>query len=124
MYCLPTLNEPFGLVLLEAFSYGLPVVATRIGAIPEIVTEGESGYLVTPQDSCELARALELLLTDPARCERFGAFGRTSLANRYSWENTSMKLAAYIERTTRLTSSFCSQTYRAGEIVPAAAIGS
>ena len=121
VFCLPTLNEPFGLVLLEAFSYGLPVVATRIGAIPEIVTQGESGYLVSPQDSRELADALALLLTDPARCERFGAFGRNRLAHRYSWEDTSMKLAAHIERAARLSSSFRSAPYRAGEILPVAA---
>jgi len=101
VFCLPTLNEPFGLVFLEAFAYGLPIVASRLGAIPEIVTEGESGYLVNPQDSCELANALQLLLSDPARCERFGAFGRNSLALRYSWENTGMKMAAHIERAVR-----------------------
>jgi len=58
IFCLPTLNEPFGLVLLEAFSYGLPIVATRIGAIPEIVEDGESGYLVGPQNTDELADRL------------------------------------------------------------------
>jgi len=111
VFCLPTLNEPFGLVFLEAFSYGLPVVATRIGAIPEIVAEGESGYLVSPQNSGELAQALQLLLSDPARCERFGAFGRKSLGHRYSWEETGMKLAAHIERTARLTRAPGNQTY-------------
>ncbi len=123
VFCLPTLNEPFGLVLLEAFSYGLPIVATRIGAIPEIVTQDESGYLVSPQDSRELAHALELLLADPARCERFGAFGRNSLAHRYSWEDTSLKLATHIKRSARLTSSSGNQTRRARRILPAAVTG-
>jgi glycosyltransferase involved in cell wall biosynthesis len=109
VFCLPTLNEPFGLVFLEAFAYGLPVVATGIGAIPEIVTEGESGYLVSPYNSAELAHALQLLLTDPARCERFGAFGRKSLGHRYSWEEAGMKLAAHIERTAPLTPSTSSR---------------
>jgi glycosyltransferase involved in cell wall biosynthesis len=116
MFCLPTLNEPFGLVILEAFSFGLPVVASRIGAIPEIVADGKSGYLVRPQDSGELAHALGLLLSDPARCERFGALGRTLLAHSYSWEKTGMRLAAYIRRAAQLTSCPDSQTYRARSI--------
>jgi glycosyltransferase involved in cell wall biosynthesis len=111
VFCLPTLNEPFGLVFLEAFSYGLPVVATRIGAIPEIVAEGESGYLVSPQNSGELAQVLQLLLSDPARCERFGAFGRKMLGHRYSWQETGMKLATHIERTARLTRVPSNQMY-------------
>jgi glycosyltransferase involved in cell wall biosynthesis len=110
VFCVPTLNEPFGLVFLEAFAYGLPVVATRIGAIPEIVAEGESGYLVSPQNSVELAHALQLLLIDPARCEQFGAFGHKSSVQRYSWEETGSKLATYIERTARLASSCSSHT--------------
>jgi glycosyltransferase involved in cell wall biosynthesis len=120
VFCLPTLNEPFGLVFLEAFSHGLPVVATRIGAIPEIVAEDESGYLVRPQDGAQLAQALKLLLSDPARCERFGARGRDSLAHRYSWEETGMKLATHIERTIRSTSSSTSETYPGDEILPEA----
>jgi len=120
VFCLPTLNEPFGLVFLEAFSHSLPVVATRIGAIPDIVTEGESGYLVSPQNSVELAQALKLLLTDPARCERFGTFGRNSLAHSYSWEQTSMKLAAHIERTLRSTSCASGRPYESGNLLPAA----
>ncbi|MBV9914008.1 MAG: glycosyltransferase family 4 protein [Sinobacteraceae bacterium] len=119
VFCLPTLNEPFGLVFLEAFSYGLPVVATRIGAIPEIVADGKSGYLVGPRKSHELAHALQLLLSDPARCERFGAFGRKSLEHKYSWQETGMKVAAYIEQGTRLQSSRSRPTH-AAEIVPVA----
>ncbi len=98
IFCLPTLNEPFGLVLLEAFSYGLPIVATRIGAIPEIVEDGESGYLVRPQSTDELADRLIMLLGDPARCEHFGARGRQRVRERYSWGETGRRIAAHIER--------------------------
>lgn len=98
IFCLPTLNEPFGLVLLEAFSYGLPIVATRIGAIPEIVEDGESGYLVTPQSADELADRLIMLLGDPARCEHFGERGRQRVRERYSWGETGRRIAAHIER--------------------------
>jgi glycosyltransferase involved in cell wall biosynthesis len=95
---LPTLNEPFGLVLLEAFSYGLPIVATRIGAIPEIVEDGESGYLVGPQNRDDLADRLTTLLGDPARCAHFGERGRQRVRERYSWGETGRRIAAHIER--------------------------
>ena len=98
IFCLPTLNEPFGLVLLEAFSYGLPIVATRIGAIPEIVEDGESGYLVGPQNRDDLADRLTTLLGDPARCAHFGARGRQRVRERYSWGETGRRIAAHIER--------------------------
>lgn len=98
IFCLPTLNEPFGLVLLEAFSYGLPIVSTRIGAIPEIVEDGQSGYLVGPQHTDGLADRLMTLLGDPARCAHFGERGRQRVRERYSWDETGRRIAAHIER--------------------------
>lgn len=102
IFCLPTLNEPFGLVFLEAFSYGLPVVATRIGAIAEIVSDGQSGYLVKPQNAIELADRLRRLLDHPARCAQFGAHGRWWVSQRYSWDETGQRLASRIHRVARL----------------------
>jgi glycosyltransferase involved in cell wall biosynthesis len=101
VFCLPTLNEPFGLVFLEAASFGLPVVATRIGAIPEIVMDGKSGYLVEPQNAAELATRLGDLLRDPRRAEQFGASGREWVSRRYSWEETGQRLFSHIKRATR-----------------------
>jgi glycosyltransferase involved in cell wall biosynthesis len=98
VFCLPTLNEPFGLVFLEAFSYGLPVVATRLGAIPEIVADGKSGYLVAPQNPVELADRLSTLLKEPERCMRFGSYGHQWVSQRYTWEETGHKVASYIKR--------------------------
>jgi glycosyltransferase involved in cell wall biosynthesis len=103
IFCLPTLNEPFGIVFLEAFSYGLPIVATKLGAIPEIVLDGESGYLVRPQDVGQLAERLKELLDSPARCARFGVRGRQWVDERYSWEGTGHRLASHIERVGQLT---------------------
>jgi glycosyltransferase involved in cell wall biosynthesis len=103
IFCLPTLNEPFGLVFLEAFSYGLPIVATRIGAIGEIVQDGESGYLVAPQSADELADRLRRLLDDPLLCERLGSRGHDWVDRRYSWDATGRRIAAHIERVAKLT---------------------
>ena len=86
----------------EAFSYGLPVVATRIGAIAEIVSDGQSGYLVKPQNATELADRLRRLLDHPARCAQFGAHGRWWVSQRYSWDETGQRLASRIHRVARL----------------------
>jgi glycosyltransferase involved in cell wall biosynthesis len=102
IFCLPTLNEPFGLVFLEAFSYGLPIVATRLGAIPEIVSDGESGFLVAPLSSGQLADALSQLLCNPVLCEQFGAVGRQLVMRRYSWEKTGQTVASHIEHVVKL----------------------
>ena len=103
IFCLPTLNEPFGIVFLEAFSYGLPIVATKLGAIPEIVLDGESGYLVRPQDVGELAGRLKELLDNPAQCAQFGLRGRQWVDERYFWEGTGSRLASHIQRVANLT---------------------
>jgi glycosyltransferase involved in cell wall biosynthesis len=102
VFCLPTLNEPFGLVFLEAAAFGLPVVATRIGAIPEIVIHGKTGYIVEPQNVPELAARLDDLLRDPLRAEQFGARGRKWVSHRYCWEETGHRLFTHIKRTTRV----------------------
>src|SRR5439155_13205221 len=63
-FCLPTVQEGFGLVFAEAMAAGLPVVACRAAAVPEIVEEGRTGMLVTPRRPDELATAMETVLTN------------------------------------------------------------
>ena len=65
MLCLPSLMEGMGLVLLEAMYFGVPVVATQVGGIPELIIDGESGLLVAPGNSEALAVAITWLLDDP-----------------------------------------------------------
>ena len=65
MLCLPSLIEGMGLVLLEAMYFGVPVVATQVGGIPELIIDGESGLLVAPGNSEALAVAITWLLDDP-----------------------------------------------------------
>ncbi len=80
VFCLPTIQEGFGLVFLEAMAAGLPVVACRAAAVPEVVLEGVTGILTAPRDPGALAHALEELLRDPGRGRALGAAGRQRAA--------------------------------------------
>jgi len=73
LFVLPSLAEPFGLVLLEAMSLGRAVIATAAGGPLEIVKEGETGLLVPPSDAGALAAAIVTLLRDPAKRTTMGA---------------------------------------------------
>jgi glycosyltransferase involved in cell wall biosynthesis len=97
IFCLPTRLEPFGIAIVEALQNKLPVVATTIGALPELVENGRSGYLVAPNNPDELARALGELLSDPEKCRRFGEYGCRAVAERYSWDAVGRRLRQEIE---------------------------
>jgi glycogen synthase len=84
LFVLPSRFEPFGIVLLEAMAAGLPVVATRVGGIPEVVDESRTALLVSPGDALSLADAIRRVLTDPALAARLGATGRQHV-ERFSW---------------------------------------
>lgn len=75
-FCLPSVQEGFGLVLAEAMAAGLPVVACRAGAVPEVVADRRSGLLVAPGRPDELSAALETLLRDAGLREKLGQEGR------------------------------------------------
>lgn len=76
--------EGFGLVLLEAMLAGLPVVATRVSAVPEVVSDGESGLLLAPGDDTGIGDALAALLDDPARARALGLAGLERAHDRFS----------------------------------------
>ncbi len=80
----PSLWEGFGLVLLEAMARDLPIIATHVSAIPEIVQDGETGLLVPPKDAAALADAVRQLVDDPQLRQKMGEAGRTRLDNHFS----------------------------------------
>jgi len=91
-------NETFGLVAAEAMALGLPVVASRIGALVENVRDGETGLLVAPGDPIALADAISRLWNDPELCRRLGNAGRARVRDLFRDELHFEGLRAVYER--------------------------
>jgi len=72
VFLLPSSQESFGLAALEAMACGMPVVASRVGGLPEVVIDGEHGYLCDPDRADEMADRVIALLADSERRQRFG----------------------------------------------------
>lgn len=83
----PTAPDPFPGVVLEACAAGCPIIASRIGGIPEILADRESALLVQPGDHAALAKAIVTLLDDPAQADRLGAHARLR-AQQFTLERT------------------------------------
>jgi glycosyltransferase involved in cell wall biosynthesis len=86
--------EGFGMALLEAMLAGLPVAATRVSAVPELVADGETGCLVEPGDWRTLADRLDSLLRDPTRARALGEAGRGRAHHRFSVARMADRTAA------------------------------
>lgn len=83
---LPSLAESFGQVLLEAMSCGLPVIATRVGGIPETIVDGKSGVLVPPASAHDLYEAARDLAADPQLRRRMSEYNAQIARSVYRWE--------------------------------------
>jgi glycosyltransferase involved in cell wall biosynthesis len=77
--------ELLGQALLEAMACGAPVIATRVGGLPEVVRHGENGVLVAPNRPDELRAALRAVLGDPPAARRMGATGRAHVETQFNW---------------------------------------
>lgn len=86
VFVFPSAMEGFGLAIGEAMSSGLPVVASRRGSIPELLVEGEGGFLCDPEQPEAFAACVQALLAEPTLRERFGAANRERVEQRFRWE--------------------------------------
>jgi alpha-maltose-1-phosphate synthase len=93
MFVCPSVYEPLGIVNLEAMACSTAVVASRVGGIPEVVSDGETGLLVPPDDPAPLADALNALLRDPARADAMGRAGRQRAVDAFSWDAVAAQTA-------------------------------
>ena len=88
-------------VVLEGMAAGLPVVATRVEGVNELVIEGQTGLLVRAQSPDQLALAIEQILTDPEQTRLFGEAGRRRVQAEFSWTAMTSRYAAQYESLTR-----------------------
>jgi alpha-maltose-1-phosphate synthase len=101
-FACPSVYEPLGIVNLEAMACGTAVVGTRVGGIPEVVADGETGLLVPPEDPEALAVALNVLLRDPGRARAMGQAGRARAVAEFGWDAIAAQTAGlYAELTKR-----------------------
>ena len=82
-FLLPSAQESFGLAALEAMACGVPVVASRVGGLPEVITDGLTGYLRDPDDHAGMAAAVLDLLDDPSLRQRVVHLARASVVDRF-----------------------------------------
>lgn len=85
----PSLHEALGLVFAEAQASGLPVVASRVGGIPGIVKDGETGFLVPPRDSSAITKKVQQLYEDTALRAKMATTARKNIGDTLSWEGVS-----------------------------------
>ncbi|MEV7811762.1 glycogen synthase [Streptomyces flaveolus] len=99
VFACPSVYEPLGIVNLEAMACGTPVVASRVGGIPEVVDDGRTGLLVDVDDDFEsgLARALDTVLGDPDAARRMGEAGRARAVGEFGWDAVARRTAGLYE---------------------------
>jgi glycosyltransferase involved in cell wall biosynthesis len=97
----PSRREPFGLAIAEASAAGLPVIAYAEGGVPEIVVDGETGWLAPPGDVARIADHMIRVLAKPAEAREMGAKGRAHIERSFSPPDASKTLAAVLRRLVR-----------------------
>jgi glycosyltransferase involved in cell wall biosynthesis len=99
IFVLPSENETFGQVFIEAMSCGLPVIGTKVGGIPEIISDSYNGYLVTPDDSSILAQRIEELLNNDAVRNKFIKAGLNTVKRNFTSEKQFEDFHKMLEQT-------------------------
>lgn len=101
VFLMPSLWEGFGLVMLEAMAQQLPIIGSRVSAVPEVVQDGETGLLVPARDSAALANALRTLLQDKPLRRHMGLLGEDRLETHFSAARLVDETAALYQRLSR-----------------------
>ena len=102
IFVLPSVNEGFPIVLMEAMSFGLPIVATTVAGIPELVKDGETGILVPPRDPQALADAIARSIESPDLREQYSRNAQRhvkEMEQMYSWDQVAGRVYAVLKES-------------------------
>lgn len=98
IFVLPSISsEAFGIVVLEAMASGVPVIATNVGGIPEVLKENEAGLLIPPGNELELRKAIQKLLNNEELRKWYGVNGRKAVEEKYSWDKVVVEIEKVYE---------------------------
>lgn len=98
VFCMPSKREPFGIVYLEAMAFKLPIVALQIGALPDFVDEGETGFLLDYKDIEGLTAKLTYLVENPLVCQQMGEKAYQKFVGQYNWQQSVRSIKDYMVR--------------------------
>ncbi len=98
IFVLPSENETFGQVFIEAMSCGLPVIGTKVGGIPEIISDSYNGYLVAPNDASILAQRIEKLINDKKSRDKFIKAGIKTVQSNFTSEKQLTEFHKMLEK--------------------------
>jgi glycosyltransferase involved in cell wall biosynthesis len=93
IFCLPSWQEGFGIVYIEAMAQGLPVIAVRGEGIEDVIVHEHNGLLVKPRSAEEVAEALDLLLKNPEKASCLAEAGRKTVLNGFTWRHNAERTA-------------------------------
>jgi len=97
LFAMPSRYDSFGIVYLEAWRCGKPVIGAKVGAIPEVIEEGEDGLLVEFGEVHQLASTILHLLKNPDLCKKMGERGRKKVTERFNWQKNIGKIEEVFE---------------------------
>jgi glycosyltransferase involved in cell wall biosynthesis len=92
LFVMPSQYEPFGVVFGEAMAHKLPCIGTDVCAMPEIIEDGKTGFIVPANDSKKLADAIIMMLRDPDKMKKFGEAGYNKYLKEFTWESVARKI--------------------------------
>jgi len=102
IFCLPSLQQGIGTIMLEAMALGRPVIATRVGGVYRVIRDNETGLLVPPSDSARLAERIQELLDDPGRAWTIGSAAREEVRSQFGVDRMAGEIAGLYRQVLHL----------------------
>src|SRR5205085_6694843 len=93
VFCMPSRTDSFGIVYLEAWLNGVPVIGARAGGVPEVVSDGIDGYLVPFGDVASLANRIQILIERPELAHAMGQAGSRTVLAEHTWDHKIARIA-------------------------------